>query len=564
MKKMKEVLAMILSLAMTLAMSITAFAAPVPTDTTAYVVVKNVSVSNAAVVKAYQIVTYDEKGEYKLVEGINTVAPTMQIVSNGQTSTGDPAWEPAASDILAIAKSIADRDNEVIKYAGTSDFELQENGDYRSTNKVAAGMWIVLIKGGSDTVYNPMLVSVQVQPDGTVKGGEVDANGNYFVTGYAKHSDPTMDKKITGSTTPVNGAATDNTDDTLVNQAKNNGNDVAIGDTVSFEITAQIPAYTEAYKEVKVTITDQLSEGLSLNSVPVVKLSGEESSSVAGRDYTYTEGTPENGYTIALNSDYALAHSGQTITVTYTALLTNEAGTNYDPNTNTATFTYTNNPSNVNDTKTLDDKTYTYTFEIDGELGGENSGEWSKVTEELLKGTKVTTTENGKWKEYSPLKDAEFKLTNNETGKVYTATSDENGRMNFKGLDAGEYTLVETKAPAGYTIDEREIPVVITATYKEDGRLEKYEIKVNNKNTSTYTATYNTSNKDIVDDVNITSTEETTTEHISDSYIFWNTKLTELPSTGGIGTTIFTIGGCIIMIVAAGLFFASRRKKAEN
>ena len=39
-----------------------------------------------------------------------------------------------------------------------------------------------------------------------------------------------------------------------------------------------------------------------------------------------------------------------------------------------------------------------------------------------------------------------------------------------------------------------------------------------------------------------------------------NTKLASLPSTGGIGTTIFTIGGCAIMIVAAGLFFATRRK----
>ena len=42
-----------------------------------------------------------------------------------------------------------------------------------------------------------------------------------------------------------------------------------------------------------------------------------------------------------------------------------------------------------------------------------------------------------------------------------------------------------------------------------------------------------------------------------------NTALQALPSTGGIGTTIFTIGGCAIMIIAAGLFFASRRKSAK-
>ena len=39
-----------------------------------------------------------------------------------------------------------------------------------------------------------------------------------------------------------------------------------------------------------------------------------------------------------------------------------------------------------------------------------------------------------------------------------------------------------------------------------------------------------------------------------------NTKLSSLPSTGGIGTTIFTIAGCLIMVTAAGLFFASRKR----
>ena len=42
-----------------------------------------------------------------------------------------------------------------------------------------------------------------------------------------------------------------------------------------------------------------------------------------------------------------------------------------------------------------------------------------------------------------------------------------------------------------------------------------------------------------------------------------DTKLASLPGTGGIGTTIFTIGGCAIMIIAAALFFASRRKAAK-
>ena len=109
---------------------------------------------------------------------------------------------------------------------------------------------------------------------------------------------------------------------------------------------------------------------------------------------------------------------------------------------------------------------------------------------------------------------------------------------------------------------------MITAAYNEDGTLKNYNITVDGKNSSTYTATYKTSDAGIVDidkiETSVEVKEENLGHDISDSYIFWNTKLSELPSTGGIGTTIFTIGGCIIMIIAAGLFFASRRKKAAN
>ena len=146
------------------------------------------------------------------------------------------------------------------------------------------------------------------------------------------------------------------------------------------------------------------------------------------------------------------------------------------------------------------------------------------------------------------LKGATFTLTNTKTRKVYTAESGEDGGLTFNGLDAGTYTLVETAAPEGFTIDKTEHTVVIAATYNEDGTLNTYTITIDRKNTSTYTATYDKEGS-------VTRIESTTT--VTD---IKNTKLSVLPSTGGIGTTIFTIGGCAIMIVAAGLFFATRRK----
>ena len=93
----------------------------------------------------------------------------------------------------------------------------------------------------------------------------------------------------------------------------------------------------------------------------------------------------------------------------------------------------------------------------------------------------------------------------------------------LKGLDESKYLLTEIQAPNGYSGG---VTKEVTIDVNEDG------------NASVVTYGGGTSN-------------------------IINTKLSALPSTGGIGTTIFTIGGCVIMIAAAGLFFATR-KKAEK
>ena len=84
---------------------------------------------------------------------------------------------------------------------------------------------------------------------------------------------------------------------------------------------------------------------------------------------------------------------------------------------------------------------------------------------------------------------------------------------------------------------------------------------VYNKETSTYTATYDGHNK--ITNIDCTPGHENDWSDVSDTHEIKNTKLSALPSTGGIGTTIFTVGGCAIMIIAAGLYFASRRKAAK-
>lgn len=113
---------------------------------------------------------------------------------------------------------------------------------------------------------------------------------------------------------------------------------------------------------------------------------------------------------------------------------------------------------------------------------------------------------------------------NFETAKAENnlVMTDSEGKVVVRGLDdTYTYKFKEVKAPEGYSV-----------------------------NTDDSTATWDVS----TDEKPQTPDKRTGTASMTD------TKLSALPSTGGIGTTIFTIGGCAIMIVAAGLFFATRRK----
>ena len=114
------------------------------------------------------------------------------------------------------------------------------------------------------------------------------------------------------------------------------------------------------------------------------------------------------------------------------------------------------------------------------------------------------------------VKTGEYKVAlEKEDGATTTLVATE-GTLKVTGLDEGKYEFKETKAPTGYKVKPENKEFEITANEKE-------EVTV-------------------------------------DAGLFTNTKLSALPSTGGIGTTIFTIAGCLIMVTAAGLFFASRKR----
>lgn len=284
---------------------------------------------------------------------------------------------------------------------------------------------------------------------------------------------------------------------------------VAIGDIVTYTIEAYVPFLDAANTENRTfTITDKikgaeyyLAGPNAVNSVTMEGKDGQVGEIVVNED--------GKGFTVNLNTlvaDTDNPNAGKKITVTYTAKVTkttveNKAGSH------AAGVDYGADNVPV--------KLFTGELVLLKYGDGNVNNALANAEFVLYKdGEEVPLTftkqENGKYK-YAP--DAE--------DATATLVTDENGMIDVEGLDVGSYHFEETKAPEGYSINT-------------DGK--------------TLTLTVN---------------GDVATAKLYNEGQLNDTKLSALPSTGGIGTTIFTIAGCVIMIAAAGLFFASR-KKSDN
>ncbi len=288
-------------------------------------------------------------------------------------------------------------------------------------------------------------------------------------------------------------------------------NAVAVGDTVKFKVTANFPYFDPNATDKSYVITDTLTGAIFDQSS--VKIT------IGGKDYTrmVTPGFSEKDTKKIMEIDLSgLIDDGnslanQLVEITYSATVTEVSVKNtvgHDVSDDTAeTNIYT---GDLTITKYAEDGKTTLEgaeFAVAGYFTVEDD------IDDMGLGVKYAT----------------FDGNNVLTGwvdKIDDAThvtTGEDGKATVHGLDEGDYMFIEVKAPEGYSINEEPAGVTLVID-TEDGK------------------------------ANATFSAETDMK---------DTKLSSLPSTGGIGTTIFTIGGCAIMIIAAGLFFASRRKSAK-
>lgn len=344
--------------------------------------------------------------------------------------------------------------------------------------------------------------------------------------------------------------------------------DNQIGDTVYYYIETTVPDMS-AYDTYKYIIRDVMSSGLTLNDVThiyyvpasgtAVELTNTDGITINKKDDANTESVTETFYVdfgdlkSILSDKNIIPETGDKIYTYYNATLNENAlvsnSTNDEQNNpNEAWLTYSNNPnqsgSGNNETgDTVHDTVYdwTYTFEaskVDEKgdpLGGAkfslksgdtviNLIEITDASDLKVNGIEALASDT---RYYRPAKEGET------GGKLIETTSDKNKFM-FVGLDDTKtYTLTETEAPTNYTKGEP-VSLVISDTYNPNGD-------------------------------SVTAITRKVGSQEADSATIINRKGTSLPGTGGIGTTIFYIGGGA-MVAVAGVFLITKKRmgKKEN
>ena len=348
------------------------------------------------------------------------------------------------------------------------------------------------------------------------------------VTAEIKGNLPTVDKKV-----QVNGTGKDATD-------------AKIGDTLTFTLTSTIPDMS-AYSTYTFNFKDTLSKGLTFGQVTSVKVEGANSPLTVNTDYTVTTPTASNNNTLTVAmKDFKTkqqANAGKKITVTYTATLNKDAVVGGAGNVNSATIQYSNNPSTggTGESEPSKVRVFTYGFTVDKYTGDQYTDAATR-----LAGAKFTLApKNGEPMSFvqvnagSGTAKAEYRVANaGETGATTTIITPANGKVEFRGLKNGEYTLTETEAPAGYNKLASAIGVKVNG--QNDGT---------DTTDATVAITYNNDNGN--------SYNQTASNGVIPVR---NKSGVILPGTGGMGTIAFTVIG--VLVIALGVAWTLKRKNA--
>lgn len=517
----KRILALLMTATMVLSMATTAFAAEG----------KGTITSNDAghTYEIYQILT-------------GTVAPdgTIENPVYGADAVGTAGDAVSPTDMAAL-KVIAEAGDKTDDQVDIATMKPYVNIDGEPFEKVDADNNSVEVPTG---YY--LIVDTWTNGDPL----EEDALSLYMfktiteegLTITPKKSTPEHEKKVDD----VNDTNPDGAADNKKNQ---DSADYDIGDEVPFHLTAKLDNNigTAGYKKYHITFVDTMEAGLTNCKDYVVKINGTETT-----DYVVTNES-DRGFELTLtweaekdadgkyleNSNLA-SLNGAVITVDFHAILNEDAVIGTPGNQNKSQLKYSNNPNLDQDGKpdegegeTPEDEVFVFTYKLTADKVNGNGDALDGAGFTLYK--KVAGSEN----------------TVDGLGKGYEPVGEEQQgpelhNFEWKGLDDGEYVLVETTVPAGYN-KAPNVEFKITASHVADCSSTEREavlesVTVNNEKVSP-------------------KMDETTTNGWFDTQVVNNSGVI-LPSTGGMGTTIiYVLGG--ILLAGAAIVLVTKKRMAQ-
>lgn len=379
------------------------------------------------------------------------------------------------------------------------------------------------------------------------------AGGNVNVT--AKSSAPSVIKKVKEDDKTVTGAVTVGA--YTANAQYNDAADYCIGENVPFELISTMPSTYDDYTSYFYQFTDTLASNFTLNTdsiaVKVVNADGE--TSLTATDYTVSSQDESGKFTITINDTKKITAitKDSTIVVDYNATLNNTAEIGLPGQENKVDLTYSNNPNYTGDGastpegdkgKTPEDKVIVFTYELDVTkyLGNEETK--ADAEDGTKAGFKLGNADGSKWATV----DGNLRITGwvDDVADATEVTTDAEGIFKFIGLDDGTYTLRETTTPTGYnTMADLTLTIGATTANNQvwsgtaSDALSAIELTMNSTNTA--------------GDVNKGTVNGSIT----------NQKGSSLPSTGGIGTTMFYVGGGVLVAGAGVLLITKKRAKKD-
>lgn len=520
-----KLMALCLAVVMMLSMSMTVFAVQ-SSDTADFEVTGFDTTDPAPSVSAYRIITVnvdDTSGqpEYPMYTWVNAVAgwvttnyPDYIDQKLGTNAVSDAFADASADDMTKFLEEMtaAIKDNTI---TGITPTTVTASNGTASFDNMPMGEYLITANGGVK-IYQPT----------TVKVVPVYANNAWTVSDQT--GDSAVEVKSVTPDIPEKEASTNEGDKT-----------VSIGDTVTYTLTVTVPSYPEDAIYTKFEVSDILSSGLAFNGNSTIHVYSDEAleNEISAANYTVTnpEGTT---FLISFADTFTTTYSNPTLYITYTATV-NENAFEEDALGNDAFLGYNNDPYTDSDYTTpgTHEDVYTYGIQLDkvDKEGKPLSG--AEFTLSDAKGT-LTFTETDV--------DGVYNYDPNSENTTLTVPAD--GALQIQGLDVGTYTLKETKAPSNYVLPTGKITIVLTDA-NTDGTL---EISNNSVSSSGTSAVYGTVSIDANNTNVITFDVENTS---SDDAGF------QLPTTGGMGTMIFTIAGILLMGGAVALIVVAARKK---